>query len=118
MKISTVGSLRAASSRKINAKVGLPTFVHIIGFRVPSVVFRIAFVNRWHFLVSVLSVSQVLVIPNIIIIVAFYVCSILLRCILNLSSSWSLEPFLSFLQQLFSENLFSTVRIIIRIDLL
>ena len=88
--IPTILSFCAASTGEVNAKECVALLLNRISLRVPRVYFRVALMERWHLLISVLPISQVLVIPNIIIIIALYISSILLSSVIDLLPCWSL----------------------------
>ena len=100
--VPAISALRAAASREVNAE---PAIFLCLG--VPCVLFRVALVEAWHAFLLHLPISQVLVIPDIVIIVTFYICSIFLTRVSHLPSSWLLEPLLGFLKHAVSKYFFS-----------
>jgi hypothetical protein len=89
---STVYSFRARTSSKVYAKIGRAFLFEFISLCVSSIDFRVAFIQRRGPLDMLISVSQVLIIPDIVIIVSFDICGVLLG-LLDLSSGWAGHEF-------------------------
>lgn len=68
----TIDALRTAASRKVNTKVSCALALHLISFCEACVNFRLQFVegDRTLFILICISISQVLVIPNVVIIIS------------------------------------------------
>lgn len=82
----TIYTFSAGTSCKIDTKPRRSFLCKLICFCIPSIYFRIAFIQRWSSFDMLVSISQKLIIPNIIIIVSFNICSFFFR-FLNLSTS-------------------------------
>jgi hypothetical protein len=85
---STVYSFRACTSSKVYAKIGRAFLFEFISLCVSSIDFRVAFIQRRGPLDMLISVSQVLIIPDVVIIISFNICGVLLG-LLDLSSRWA-----------------------------
>ena len=87
MIVFAVDTLRASTSRKVNTEVGWTFFLKVICFCESSVYLWLYFGEWWCTLNLYVSVSQVFIIPDIVIVVTFLVCSISLALVYLFSSS-------------------------------
>ena len=85
--ILAVDTFRASTSRKVNTEVGWTFFLKVICFCESSVYLWLYFGEWWCTLNLNVSVSQVFIIPDIVIVVTFLVCSISLALVYLFSSS-------------------------------
>jgi len=76
---SAVYAFRACTSSKVYAKIGRAFLFEFISLSVSSIDFRVAFIQRRGPLDMLISVSQVLIIPNVVIIVTFNVGCLLFK---------------------------------------
>jgi len=90
---SAVHTFSASTSSEVNAKVSRSFFFEFISFGKSSINFWITLIkSRCPFYLCI-SIGKVLIIPNVIIVVSFYICRLLFR-LFDLSSSWPLHPLL------------------------
>ena len=98
---SAVDALGTASSGKIGTKPGFATF----GLCKARIEVRIAFCERRHSLfIFVLSVGQIFIVPNVIVVIAFDIGRVFLTNIINLFSRRSLKPLLSLVFHILPED--------------
>jgi hypothetical protein len=88
-----IDSLRTSTSCKVDTEVSRTFLLKLICFSVASVYLRVAFEERRRFLHLLVSVSQVLVIPDVVVIVTFNVGCLLLR-FFDLPPSWVFKQFI------------------------
>lgn len=91
--INTFGT---CSSCKIYTKPRRPFLIKFVCFCISCIYFRITFIKWWSSFYLLISICQVLIIPNIVVIVAFYIGCVFLW-FLDLPSCSSLHPFLDLL---------------------
>ena len=103
--VSAVDSLTTASSGKVSAEPSRALFVEAVCLGKATVLFWVTFEQARHSFVSILPISKILIVPYIIIVVAFNICHIAEACIIDLLPRWPLQPFLSLHEHLFSEDL-------------
>ena len=90
--ILAIHAFCARTSCIINTEICWTLFLKVICFCESSIDFRFYFSQRWSSLNFDVSVSQVFIVPNVIVIVSFFVsCIFLTLC--HLFSSRSLHPF-------------------------
>lgn len=80
MIVAAINPLRAAASREVNTEISASS-IHLVRLGIARIDLRLQFVHTdrsFLFLVGV-AVSQVLIVPNIVVIVAFDICSIFLQ---------------------------------------
>ena len=80
MIVAAINPFCAAAPREVNTEVGASS-VHLVRLRIARIDLGLQFVHTdrsFLFLVGV-AVSQVLIVPNIVVIVAFDICSIFLQ---------------------------------------
>jgi len=87
----TVSSFCTSATSKIHTEVGPSSLLKLVSLGESCVDLRLAPEKRGRSLYPCISVCQVLIIPDVIIVIAFDVGSILLR-LLNLSPGLSLHP--------------------------
>ena len=85
---SAIYTFRACASSEVDAKISRAFLFEFISLGVSSINFRVAFIQRRSPLNMLISVSQVLIIPNVVIIISFDISGILFG-LLNLSSCWT-----------------------------
>jgi hypothetical protein len=88
-------SFSAATSCKVHAKGPLTFLFKAVCFREASVNFRFASVEGHYPHLPSLFILQELVVPNVVVAIAFFVCAFLLGLI-GLLASWPLHPFVDF----------------------
>jgi hypothetical protein len=91
-----VDSLGACSSGEVNAEVGGALLLVFVCLGVPGVYLRVALEERRRFLHHLVPVSEVLVIPDVVVVVSFYVGSLFLW-LFDLSAGRLLEQLSDFL---------------------
>ena len=101
---SAVHSFSAAASGKVNTEICGSFLFKLISLRASSINLRFASIKRRSFFNSLVSISQILVIPDIVIVIAFNVSSFFLG-FLDLSSGRSVHPFACLLISELSEKL-------------
>ena len=82
---SAVNTFRACTSSEVYAEISGPFLFEFISLCVPSINFRVALIQRRGPLNVLISVSQVLIIPDVVIVISFNISSVLFG-LLNLSS--------------------------------
>ena len=89
---SAIYTLRTCPSSKVYAEVCRTLFLKFISLGIPCIDFRVALVQRWSFFHMYISVSKVLIVPDVVVVITFDISSILLW-FLNLPSCRSFHPF-------------------------
>jgi len=87
---AAIGPFRASSSSEVNTEVGRPFLLELVSLGKASVDLWVAFVQRGRPLHHLVAVCQVLIIPNVVVVVPLNVSCVLLR-LLHLSSGWPLH---------------------------
>jgi hypothetical protein len=88
---ATVGALCASTSRKVDAEIGTSLLLQLISFGIPRIYFWLTFEKRRSSFYAGISVRQVLVIPDVVVVVAFNVGGVLFR-LFYLPAGGSLHP--------------------------
>ena len=91
MVIFAIDAFSARASSEIHAEVSAVLLLKVISFRIPSVDFRLQLRERRSSFDFDIAISQVLVVPNVVVIVAFFVGGVFLALI-DLLAGWSLHP--------------------------
>lgn len=85
-----VSSFSTSATCEIHTEVSASSLLKLVSFSVSSINLRLTPEKRWRSLHPCISVSQVLIIPDIIIVISLHVGSVLLR-LLHLSPGLSLH---------------------------